>query len=110
MAEAGRGEVFSSMCLLSEKLPRAQASALGVEGFTALVLAGVPGAHAYVAVAVLPCMPLPEWSTGEPLAEKDASGAAAAAAAFVRDQKMLCSRKYWSSSSIAVHGRHNKAN
>lgn len=74
VAEAKRGEVFTSMCLLNEKLPRAQAAAAGVDGFSAVVLAGVPGAHAYVSVGLLPAVPLPEWSAGEPLAESDGSG------------------------------------
>lgn len=74
VAGAQRGRVFSSMTLVSEKLPRAQAAAAGVEGVTAVVLAGVPGAHAYVSVGLLPAVPLPEWGRGEPLAESDGSG------------------------------------
>jgi hypothetical protein len=74
IAGAQRGGVFSSMSLLSEKLPRAQAAAAGVEGVTAVVLAGIPGAHAYIAVGLLPAVPLPEWGRGEPLAESDGTG------------------------------------
>lgn len=75
VAAAQRGGVYSSMALVTEKLSRSQAAAAGVDGVTAVVLAGVPGTHAYVAVGLLPSVPLPEWGPGAPLAEKDGSGA-----------------------------------
>lgn len=75
VAGAQRGGVFSSMALVTERLARSHAAVAGVEGVAAVVLAGMPGAHAYVAVGLLPAVPLPEWGPGEPLSENDGTGA-----------------------------------
>lgn len=68
-AASDRGDVYRSLTLLSEKSPHRDAS---VPAMNAFVATGVPGrVHAYVAVTVLPALPLPDWSAGAPVADVD---------------------------------------
>ena len=72
VAAADRGDVYSTVTLLSDKIPHGVGDAGAAGAVNTLVAAGVPGhMHAYVAVSVLPAMPLPDWGSGQPTADVD---------------------------------------
>lgn len=70
VAAADRGEVYDTVALLTDKPPQGAGSR--PSAVNVFVAAGVPGRmHAYVAVSVLPALPLPEWAPGDPVADTD---------------------------------------
>eukprot|EP00892_Ulva_mutabilis_P008180 jgi/Ulvmu1/5734/UM245_0002.1 len=77
---ADRGDVYSHLLLLADSGPRrghgpGGGGGGGAPAVSAFVSIGVPGkVHAYVAVGVLPALPLPDWSAGEPVADTDSRG------------------------------------
>lgn len=70
VAAPERGEAYTALTLLSDRPHGAPADSPAV--VNAFVATGVPGRmHGYVAVSVLPALPLPDWGLGDPVADTD---------------------------------------